>query len=221
MNGITFCDIDNSLFFTFAKIIVRDKVTNKEIIKLDNQQFNSYQLKDDEYFDFHQFKDAKFFRKTSIPIQRTVDRVNKMISQIKKNKLNSKVIFLTARVDFDDKNELLKKFKEHGIDTDFRSNVYIERSGNENTGVIEKNKEIVIMRYLKDGIYRRVRMIDDYKPNLSTFLSIAKKMPDNIINSIRETANIPENSDEPVMEFYALYIDDKGKLSLYGKEEVR
>lgn len=219
--GANFVDIDSTLFHTFAKIEVKDKKTDKIIKELDNQEFNSYTLEDDEYFDFGQFKSAKFFKETSIPIEATVNRINKMISQIKKKESKSKVIFLTARADFDDKETLLDTFREHGIDVDFKPNVYIERTGNMKSGTVESKKEKVIMKYLKEGIYRRVRMLDDYVGNVKMFADLADKVPENIINKVRENANIPEGSDEPVMTFYSLLVQPSGKLKLYSEKEIK
>lgn len=71
---ISFFDIDETVFNTFAKIIVRDKNTGKEITQLTNQEFNSYKLKDNEEFDFQQFGDAKIFKDTS----KVIDSVMKL-----------------------------------------------------------------------------------------------------------------------------------------------
>ena len=43
-------------------IVVRDKKTKKEIKQLSNQEFNSYELKDNEEFDFSQFLSGKLFK---------------------------------------------------------------------------------------------------------------------------------------------------------------
>jgi hypothetical protein len=40
--GITFIDIDETIFRTFAMINVLDKETGKVIKKLNNQEFNTY-----------------------------------------------------------------------------------------------------------------------------------------------------------------------------------
>ena len=53
VSTLHFFDIDETVFNTFAKIIVRDKDTGDEIAQLTNQQFNSYKLKDNEEFDFN------------------------------------------------------------------------------------------------------------------------------------------------------------------------
>lgn len=216
--GISFVDIDETLFRTFAKIHVIDKETGEVKRKLDNQEFNSYTLKPDEEFDFKEFRDANLFKETSKPIIPTINRIKRMISMLKQNTRGSKIIFLTARADFDNKREFLNTFREHGIDVDFKPDVYIERVGNLTTGTIPQRKERVILSYLKNENFRRVRMFDDHEGNLKQFLNIGDNLPKQIVQNVREEYNVPE--DEVAMEFYALHVTNKGKLSLYGKEEV-
>jgi len=216
---ISFVDIDETIFHTFAKIHVIDKETNELIRKLDNQEFNSYTLKPNEKFDFKEFRDAKLFHDTSIPIKPMVERLKTMIERLKVNERGSKIIFLTARSDFDDKNKFLDTFHKHGIDVSFQPTVYVERTGNLKTGTVEQKKEKIIMDYLKKENYRRIRMIDDHMGNIRQFASIANKIPQNIIDSVKKEYNIPDG--EVVMEFYGLVIDpDTGKLSLYDKKEI-
>lgn len=216
--GISFVDIDMTLFRTFAKIYVVDKETGEVKKKLDNQQFNSYTLQPDEEFDFREFSDANLFRGTSQPIIPTIERIKRMINMLKKNTRGSKIIFLTARADFDNKREFLNAFKDYGIDIDFRPEVYIERAGNLKSGTVPQRKERIILDYLKKENYRRVRMFDDHTGNLKQFSEIADKLPEDIIENVREEYNIPE--DEVVMEFYALHVGESGKLSLYEKKDV-
>jgi hypothetical protein len=217
--GLTVVDIDETVFSTFAKIHVVDKETGEVVRKLNNQEFNSYQLKDNEEFDFKEFRDAELFRKTSKPIMPTIERLKRMISMLKKNERGSKIIFLTARADFDNKQEFLQTFREYGIDVDFRPTVYIERVGNLKSGTIPERKERVILNYLKHEQYRRVRMIDDHDKNVKQFLNMTNKISNDIIEDVRQEYNIPEN--EPVMEFFGLLIDPKsGKLTLVDKKEV-
>jgi hypothetical protein len=216
--GISFVDVDETIFRTFAMIHVLDKETGKLIKKLTNQEFNSYKLKDNEKFDFSEFRDAKLFYDTSKPIEPMIDRIKRMINRLKQNERGSKIIFLTARADFNNKGPFLATFKKYGIDVDFRPEVYIERSGNLKSGTVSQKKEAIILKYLKVDAYRRVRMIDDHVENITQFISIANKLPASIIDNVRKTYNIPEG--EPVMEFYGLYIDKNGKLSLLSKKEV-
>jgi hypothetical protein len=106
--GITFIDVDETIARTFAKILVRDKETGEVLRELDNQQFNSYELKSGEEFDFQQFRSGKKFLETSIPIEKTVKRIKRMIKMIKKNEKKSRIIFLTARSSFPDKENFLQ-----------------------------------------------------------------------------------------------------------------
>ena len=119
-NSISFIDIDETTFHTYAKVGVMKN--GKKIGDLDNQQFNTYTLKDGEYFDFGEFKDSEVFNKTSEPINPIIEKIQNMINSIKKNCKLEKVIFLTARGDFNNKELFLKTFRENGIDVDCEKN---------------------------------------------------------------------------------------------------
>ena len=79
--GITFIDIDETIFRTFAMIYVLDKGTKEVVKKLNNQEFNTYKLKDNEEFQFNEFRDADLFNKTSIPIPQTIKRIKQQFKQ--------------------------------------------------------------------------------------------------------------------------------------------
>lgn len=209
--GVTFVDIDECIFNTFAKILVRDKETKKIIRELDNQEFNSYQLKDTEEYDFIQFGSAKIFHDTSIPIPKTINRIKKMLKNIDANKSNSKIVFLTARSDFDDKKLFLKTFEKYGIKMD-KPTVYVERSGNLKTGTIPERKKKIMMKYIETGLYRRVRLLDDHKPNVDILLELEKEIPQKIIDKIKKNFNIPEDEKFPVIQFFPLLVNPDGSL---------
>ena len=109
------------------------------------------------------------FNTTSKPIQPIINKIQNAVESIKRNGLSDKVIFLTARSDFNDKELFLKTFRANGIDVDDAS-VYIERSGNlTNIENVADRKKFVILKYLQTGKYTRVRMIDDDINNLRVF----------------------------------------------------
>lgn len=220
--GITFFDIDESLFKTFAMINVLDKETGEVIKKLNNQEFNTYKLKDNEIFDFHEFRDAKLFKETSIPISQTIKRIKRMFQNI--DIRGSKVIMLTARADFDDKETFLSKFREVGIPID---KIYVERIGNftENSKIyksiikkmgmpksVSDAKKKVIMNYISTGEYRRVRLVDDCMDNLKDFLNIEKNIPNALIDKVKDIHGITDEENIKPIEFYALQVLDSGKL---------
>lgn len=207
--GITFIDIDETTFNTFAKILV--KKNGKIVRELDNQQFNSDVLSDGEEYDFGQFRSADLFKRTSLPIIKTVNMIKNMIKNIKKNESSSKIIFLTARSDFDDKQTFLDTFRAYGIDVDF-PNVYIERTGNMSTGTVDERKKKVMMEYIKTGIYRRVRLVDDHLPNLKALTDIEKNIPIDVVQKVRDTYNLPINDPVPAIQFFALHVDSSGNL---------
>jgi len=204
-SGISFIDIDETLFKTFSLIYVMKD--DKIIRKLNNQEFNTYELQPDESFDFREFRDAKHFRETSIPLPQTINRVKRMLQNI--HIRGSKIIFLTARADFDDKHTFLQTFRDYGIDID---RVYVERAGNLKTGTIAQRKKRIVMKYINTGNYRRVRMIDDNLANIKKFLSLKDEIQEETLNRVREKHNIPEGEDFPVISFYGLLVTPSGKL---------
>jgi len=206
--GITFVDIDETLFRTFAKIKVWKG--GKLIKELTNQEYNNYKLKEGESFDFGEFKSADLFSRTSIPIPKTITMVKKMLAAIKEGGLKSKIIFLTARGDFDNKKLFLATFKKYGIDVD---SAYVERAGNLKYGTTADKKKWVIMKYLKSGDFRRVRMYDDDITNLKYFLTIENELPNKILNKVRKKYDIPEN-EEPI-KFYAYHVKHNGSTKKF------
>jgi hypothetical protein len=168
--GLTIFDIDETMFHTKAKI----KVTKdgKTLKSLDNQQFNDYELQPGEKYDFGEFRNAKLFNQTSTPIARMISKVKAILRNA--TRAGSKVIIVTARADFDDKEVFLDTFRKQDIDID---KVYVERSGNLG-GSTAKNKETVFKKYLNTGKYARIRLFDDAMSNLKIFLSLQQSYPD-------------------------------------------
>ena len=203
--GITFFDIDETIFKTSAKIYVMKN--GKIIKKLSNQEFNTYKLQPDESFDFREFRSADLFKKTSIPIPKVVERIKRMFKNI--DIRNSKVVFLTARADFDDRDVFLSTFSEIGIPI---HDIYVERAGNMKTGTVSEKKRKVILKYIKDGDYRRVRLVDDDIKNLKDFLSIEKSLSVDIINKVKIKHNIKDKETINPINFYALKVNSNGKL---------
>jgi hypothetical protein len=203
--GITFIDIDESIFKTKALIYV---IKDGEIVKkLTNQTFNTYKLQPGESYDFREFRDARLFKKTSIPIKPIVERIKRMFKNI--DVRNSKVVFLTARSDFDDKDIFLSTFSNVGIPI---NNIYVERTGNMKTGTISERKKKVIINYIKDGDYRRVRLIDDDIKNIKDFLSLKHSLSSKIIDNVKKKHNIINKESIEPIEFYALLVNKDGKL---------
>lgn len=207
-NSISFIDIDETTFHTYAKVkVMKD---GKVIRTLNNQEFNNYTLKDGEYYDFDEFSDSEIFNQSSEPIAPIVEKIQRMIDSIKKNGKQERVIFLTARPDFNDKELFLKTFRNSGIDVDF-NNVYIERSGNlKNIDNVADRKRYTILKYLQSGDYTAVRMIDDDIHNLKTFMNLGKEINDgrfNILkNAMRKYPRVRK------IHFFPLLVNSVGKI---------
>ena len=168
---LTFFDIDETVFHTFAKInVMKD---GKVVKKLSNQEFNTYKLCDNEMFDFTEFRDSKVFYDTSKPINNIVNLVKKYIDK------NHRVIFLTAREDFKDKHLFLETFRKYGINID-HPNVYVERSGNlKHISSVSDRKKEVVKKYLSEK-YSVVKMYDDDRKNLETFKNFLSELNYNV-----------------------------------------
>lgn len=168
--GLTIWDIDETLFRTKARVhIVKD---GKIIKTLGNKQYNTYTLLPGESFDFREFKDARHFRDTSEPIAKAIRKLIAMHKNIKAR--GSKMIVVTARSDFDDRDIFLDTFRQHGIDID---DIYVHRAGNLNMPNSAAGKKIIIKQYLDTGKYGRARLFDDAVSNLQMFKDLAKEYP--------------------------------------------
>jgi hypothetical protein len=170
--GLTMFDVDETMFKTKAKVKVVNK-NGKVVKKLDNQQFNLYKKKAGEEFDYGEFKNAEVFNRTSTPIARMINKVKVILKNAVRK--GSKVIIVTARPNFDDKELFLDTFRNQGIDID---KIYVERAGNLGGGPAADNKKVIFRKYLDQKIYKRIRLFDDAKSNLKAFLSLQKDYPD-------------------------------------------
>jgi len=163
-------DIDDTLLHTTAKIkVVKD---GKIVRTLTNQEFNNYNLQPGEEFDFGEFRDAEKFNRESQPIKPMVNKLKTILDHAK----NSKVIMLTARADFDDKDLFLKTFRDLGIDM---SRVHVHRAGNlPGDDIPAEKKAVWVRKYLNTDQYDHVRLYDDSMSNLRVFKGLATEYPD-------------------------------------------
>jgi FMN phosphatase YigB (HAD superfamily) len=165
--SLTIFDIDDTLFHTTAQIAVMKD--GKVIRKLTNNEFNNYTLKAGEDFDFSEFRDAHKFYHESKPIQRMLAKAKAILANSVKNP-NSKVVIITARANFDDKDKFLATFRKYGFDID---KVRVERAGNIEGEIIPAFKKAIIIRnYLNTKQYSKVRLFDDSMSNLKEFLRL-------------------------------------------------
>jgi FMN phosphatase YigB (HAD superfamily) len=166
---LTIFDIDDTLLHTTAEIKV---VKNGQVIRsLTNQEFNKYQLQPDEEFDFGEFRNAEKFNQESKPIEPMINKLKTIL----KHSDSGRVIMLTARADFDNKDKVLDTFEKHGIDM---SRVHIYRAGNLPGAAIPAEKKAVYVRqFLNTGKYNRVSLYDDSESNLRVFKELQKEYP--------------------------------------------
>ena len=129
-------DIDDTLVKTDTKVnVVKD---GKIVDRLSSHDFTHYKLKPGEEFDFGAFTDAKEFFEKARPIL-------PMINQLKHDiNTGNKVIMITARADFNDRDIFLNTFKRFGINM---NKVHVYRAGNIQGKIpTEKKKKLIIKK---------------------------------------------------------------------------
>jgi FMN phosphatase YigB (HAD superfamily) len=180
-------DIDDTLVHTQTKVHV---VKDGQVVKsLNSHEFTHYKLQDGEQFDFGAFRDAKEFFDNAKPII-------PMLNQLKQDiATGNKVVMVTARADFDDKELFLDTFRKYGVDM---SKVHVYRAGNM-TGKIqtEEKKKIIIRNLLNKGRYTKAIMYDDAEPNLQSFVEL--------------------KAEYPKTKFYAWHVSLEGEASEYDR----
>jgi len=180
-------DIDDTLVNTTTKVGV--KRDGKLIKQLNSHDFTHYELQPGEEFDFGGFRDAREFYTQARPIPG-------MMKQLKRDiESGNKVIMLTARSDFNDRDVFLDTFRQYGIDMD---RIHVYRAGNLVTkAATEEKKKIILKHLLGKHAYEKVIMYDDSVPNLNAFLSLKQ--------------------DFPYTEFYAWHVDPSGRADEYHR----
>lgn len=161
-------DLDDTLFKSHAKVIVKRNGEDHKL--LSPSEYNTHKLEHGDSYDFSQFRSSSLFRKSAEPID---SMIRKAVSSA--NKETSRTIIVTARSDFDDKEEFLQALRDHGFPID---KVHVERAGNMKKASTPIAKGAIISRYLKTRNYNKVRMWDDAERNLQLFLKMEKMFPE-------------------------------------------
>ena len=180
-------DIDDTLVHTQTKVnVVKDGQVSKE---LNSHDFTHYKLQPGEQFDFENFRNAHDFFHNSKPIIPMMDQLKHDIAT------GNKVVMVTARADFDDKELFLDTFRKYGVDID---RVHVYRAGNM-TGKMqtEEKKKIIIRKLLDQGQYTKAIMYDDAVPNLDSFVEL--------------------KDEYPRTKFYAWHVSLEGEASEYHR----
>jgi hypothetical protein len=167
---VTFFDIDETLFSTCAKILVRNSNTGKIKRKLNNREFNTYKLKNGEVFDFVEFSDTNIFIKTSSPITKVIEILKESYNN------GEEVYLLTARPDFDNKQAFIDFLNSHGINAGHKNDgkIHVIRAGNIKGSDSATKKKNIIKQILKTKKYSSAKMYEDSMENLEAFKSLSK-----------------------------------------------
>jgi hypothetical protein len=160
-------DIDDTLVHTQTKVnVIKDGQVIKE---LNSHDFTHYKLQSGESFDFENFRNAHDFFHNSKPIIPMMDQLKHDIAT------GNKVVMVTARADFDDKELFLDTFRKYGVDM---NKVHVYRAGNMAGKMqTEEKKKIIIRNLLDQGQYTKAIMYDDAVPNLESFVELKEEYP--------------------------------------------
>jgi hypothetical protein len=169
---LTIFDIDDTLFHTTAKIIIRK--SGKVIKKITSAEYNTYHLAKGESVDFSEFSDSNKFYKESTPITKMLNKAKAILADTKKHP-NNKVIIVTARPDLDNRDKFLSTFKKYGFDI---SQVRVERAGKIKGLSAAEAKAVIIYNYLNTKKFNKVRLFDDSINNLKAFLRLENHFKD-------------------------------------------
>lgn len=186
-NKLVIFDIDDTLVHTQTKVhVIRD---GQVIKSLNSHDFTHYKLQPGETFDFGDFADAREFFEKSKPI---IPMINQLKSDIA---TGNKVVMVTARADFNDRELFLDTFRKYGVDM---NKVHVYRAGNmQGKMQTEEKKKIIIRNLLDKGNYTKAIMYDDAVPNLDAFMSLKKEYPET--------------------KFYAWHVSLEGEASEFGR----
>jgi hypothetical protein len=166
--------------------VIKDGQVTKE---LNSHDFTHYKLQDGEQFDFENFRNAHDFFHNSKPIIPMMNQLKQDIAT------GNKVVMVTARADFDDRELFLDTFRKYGVDM---GKVHVYRAGNMTQKVqTEEKKKIIIRKLLDQGNYTKAIMYDDAEPNLQSFVEL--------------------KTEYPKTKFYAWHVSLEGEASEYHR----
>lgn len=182
-------DIDDTLVHTQTQVhVVKD---GQVINSLNSHEFTHYKLQPGEEFDFGDFRDAREFFEKSKPIIPMINRLKQDIAT------GNKVVMVTARADFNDRELFLDTFRKYGVDM---SKVHVYRAGNMHIKAqTEEKKKIIIRDLLGKELYNKAIMYDDAEPNLHAFISL--------------------KDEYPHTKFYAIHVSLEGVASEYHRTD--
>jgi hypothetical protein len=167
-------------------------VKDGQVVKsLNSHDFTHYKLQPGEEFDFGDFRDAREFFTNAKPII-------PMINQLKHDiATGNKVVMVTARADFNDRELFLDTFRKYGVDM---SKVHVYRAGNfVGKASTEEKKKIIIRNLMNKDHYTKAIMYDDALPNLHSFVEL--------------------KDEYPHTKFYAWHVSLEGEASEYHRTD--
>lgn len=183
-----YIDIDDTLFFTTAKVrVVRLDTQGNRIVTqvLNNQEYHHYELKEDEFFDYSEHRCSKTFVTTSVPNTHMLELTKELYKQTEKDVFE--ISLLTAREDFDDGEAVLDFLRSHGLDMGHYKDgkIHLIRCGNigDIPHIIKREmvESIMAKRELKT-----IYLYDDSEANLKEMSKLRDKIEVNLFHVVHD-----------------------------------
>lgn len=188
---LRFVDIDETVFHTTAKVIIRTK-SGAPLKALNNKEWNAYPkdkiIAKQEFADFCEFTSSEKFFSESTPVLPMIALLKKWSYDMKTHRENSKdmVVFVTARGDFDDREKFLNAFRKEQIAIDDPKHFYISRTGNLTADVrmngihlsTAQRKKVEYLHFLMAKMPSVAELYEDDAKNVHDFLELKTEMPD-------------------------------------------
>lgn len=183
--GLHVFDVDGVAFHPNAHVHVNDE-HGRRVASLNHHEFNTHKLQQGHSYDFSEFRDADTFEKGQ-----PIHPILRKIKAIQKN--GGQVAFNTARADFNDKDKVLDKFRQHGVNMD---KAHLHRAGNNSDKLSTAEKKNVELR----------KMITKHQPSHIHFYD-------------DDTANLDafnkEAANHPIIKFHAWHVHSDGTTKKY------
>lgn len=166
-------DIDGTLKHPTARVGVND-ASGTRVKTLDHHEYNTYKLPPGHSFDYREFSSAEKFEESQ--------PIGPMLTIAKKIQQNmgpkSRMVFITARKDFDNREQFLDQFRKHGLNMDHTDprGIHVHRAGRLPLPTAEA-KLHHFRQHLDSGRYHAVHFWDDDDRNLELFSKLKQEYP--------------------------------------------
>ncbi len=169
---LTIFDMDDTILRTTPKVKLLCKETGEPLASLTTDEFKEYELDSAQKFDFSEFECTKMFRRTSRPIKKNLEMMNKIASNMIPGQ--DAMAIITARNPMDDHDHFVESLTMLGVPTDKLTVHCAGKMG----GSSGKAKVAVLDKLLNDQKFDVVGFFDDSWTVLNALLEYRFQRPD-------------------------------------------